>query len=616
MNSPSDIEPRSRARALRLGIAAVVVAVIVSMWAGVAISITQSRDTALRDMESTAANLAFAFDDEVIHTLDNIAGTMDAVANRMRTPGSDMNIYAWARQFPILAGPIIGVGVLSPDGMLVANTKSAVSRPVDVSGEEYFRIHRDGRFKGLFIGRPASGGIYDQTVIPITKRVETRDGHLLGVLIFMVSPAKLTSLYKSINLGDFGSITLIGVDGVVLSRFSRSSPDGLDGIGGSIAEKIGPEAVPENSQGTYIQESASDHVRRLFSYRRGAEYPVVVSVGLDYDEGLALARAHAKTMVGLTAAATLLLGGLAFYLTREIRSRARRDTELAAERRKLHAANLELQGANADLSESKQAAEQASQAKSLFLANMSHELRTPLNAIIGFSQIIKEQIMGPGKAVYADYAKHILGAGEHLLEIINNLLDISKIEAGKTDISDELVDPSEILAASLAAVRVQADAKQLELVADVPLGLPRLRGDAVRLRQVLINLLSNAVKFTEAGRVTVTIACDAARGLTVAVADTGIGMSPEEIAIAVEPFGQVENAITKKYEGTGLGLSIARRLVELHGGHLAIESVKGAGTTIRVHLPAERLVLSLSEVPAAAPDMDGPTHSRRSQRSA
>jgi signal transduction histidine kinase len=136
----------------------------------------------------------------------------------------------------------------------------------------------------------------------------------------------------------------------------------------------------------------------------------------------------------------------------------------------------------------------------------------------------------------------------------------------------------------------------------------------VRLRQVLINLLSNAVKFTEAGRVTVTVACDAARGLTVAVADTGIGMSPDEIAIAVEPFGQVENAITKKYEGTGLGLSIARRLVELHGGHLEIESVKGAGTTVRVELPAERLILSLSEVPAAVPDE--PTHRRRPQRSA
>ncbi len=615
MSDASEIDQRRRARALSLGVVAVVITVVLSMWAGVAISIRQSRDTALKDMESTAGNLAFAFDEEVSHTLDNIVGTMDAVANRMRTPGSDMNIYAWARQFPIVAGPIVAVGAIAPDGMLIADTTTPDLKPVDVSNDECFRVHLDGKFKGLFIGRPGSGGVQDQMLIPITRRVESKGGRFLGVLIFLVSPAKLTSLYKSINLGDFGNITLIGTDGVILSRFSKRSPDGLDGIGGVIAEKINPEAVPENTQGSYVQENATDHIKRLFSYRRGADYPVVVSVGLDYDEGLALARAHARTMTALASAATLLLGGLAFYLSREIRRRARRDTELAAERRKLHAANLELQGANAELSESKQLAEHASQVKSLFLANMSHELRTPLNAIIGFSQIIKEQIMGPGKQVYADYAKHILGAGEHLLEIINNLLDISKIEAGKTEIGDELVDLADLLAASLAAVSVQAEAKQLALVADVPPGLPRIRGDAVRLRQVLINLLSNAVKFTAAGQVIVTVACDAARGLSISVADTGIGMSPAEVAIALEPFGQVENAITKKYEGTGLGLSIARRLVELHGGHLTIASVKGVGTTIGVELPAERLVLSLAEVAPVA-DAGELARGRRSQRSA
>ena len=258
--------------------------------------------------------------------------------------------------------------------------------------------------------------------------------------------------------------------------------------------------------------------------------------------------------------------------------------------------------------EAKQTAESASQAKSLFLANMSHELRTPLNAIIGFSQIIKEQSLGPGKPVYADYAKDIFVAGEHLLEIINNILDISKIEAGKTEIRDEPIEVSELVTASFVAVRVQAEVKNIALVSDVPRDLPGIRGDALRLRQILINLVSNAVKFTEAGQVTVTAACDPATGLTVTIADTGIGMSPEEIAIAVEPFVQVENAITKKYEGTGLGLSIARRLVELHGGSLTIESNKGVGTTITFQLPPERLILPLAEAPAKK---DAPRPKRR-----
>jgi len=615
MSQLDDIDPAGRARGLRFSIAAVVVAVIVSMWAGVVISIDQSRETALKDMEASATNLALAFDEEVTHTLDNVAVTMDAVANRMRAEAPDTNIYAWSHQFPIVAGPIAAVGIIAPNGMLVADTDAARSKPIDLSEKAYFRVPIHRSFTGLFIGSPVKGWIGDETLIPIAKRIETHSRHVLGVLVFLVSPSRLTRLYRSIDLGQNGRITLIGIQGVVLSRFSKQSPDGLEGIGETVAGRIGPEEIAENSQGSYVETSATDRVKRLFSYRRGADYPLVVSVGLDYDAGLALARAHAVTMSALAAVATLLLGGLACYLIREIGSRARRDIELAAERGKLRAANLELQSANAELSISKQAVEVASQAKSLFLANMSHELRTPLNAIIGFSQLIRDEAMGPGKPLYADYARDIFGAGEHLLEIINNLLDISKIEAGKTEIRDEIIDLVEILGASLTAVRVQAQIKKIGLVLEVPRGIPRLRGDALRLRQVLINLLSNAVKFTEAGQITVTAACNAAQGLTIMVIDTGIGMSEEEIAIALEPFGQVENAITKRHEGTGLGLSIARRLVELHGGRLAITSVKGSGTTISVHLPPERLVLELADVGPEASSSRA-SRERRPQRSA
>jgi signal transduction histidine kinase len=253
--------------------------------------------------------------------------------------------------------------------------------------------------------------------------------------------------------------------------------------------------------------------------------------------------------------------------------------------------------AYAELLESKNRAEVANDAKSLFLANMSHELRTPLNAILGFSEIIKDEIMGPGKPVYADYAKDIYGAGEHLLELINNLLDISKIEAGKINLRDELIDPTEIVAASLATMRVQAARKCIALAAEIPPGTPFIRGDALRLRQVLINLVSNAVKFTDAGHVTVSVACDAASGFSFTIADTGIGMSTAEIVVALEPFGQIDNALSKKNEGTGLGLPLAQRLIELHGGRLEIESVKGVGTTVRVYLPLDRVVRS---VPVAA----------------
>ena len=260
--------------------------------------------------------------------------------------------------------------------------------------------------------------------------------------------------------------------------------------------------------------------------------------------------------------------------------------------------NDELLAQRIALLKAKEEAEHANQVKSRFLANMSHELRTPLNAIIGFSQIIKDGLMGPGKPIYADYAHDIFHAGEHLLQIINNLLDISKIEAGKTELREELVDPAAIVHDSIAAIRVQATDKHLELATDIPPNTPLIRADTVRLRQILINLVSNAVKFTEAGHVKVSITFDAASGFSFAVADTGIGMAPEEIETALEPFGQVDNAISKKYAGTGLGLPLAKTLAMLHGGRLEIASVKGTGTTIAVRLPPERIVWKVREAAA------------------
>jgi len=260
--------------------------------------------------------------------------------------------------------------------------------------------------------------------------------------------------------------------------------------------------------------------------------------------------------------------------------------------------NDELLTQRVALLEAKDEAERANQVKSRFLANMSHELRTPLNAIIGFSQIIKDGLMGPGKPIYADYAHDIFNAGEHLLQIINNLLDISKIEAGKTELQDELVDPAAIVRDGMAAVRVQAAVKQLELATEIPPNTPLLRADAVRLRQILINLVSNAVKFTEVGQVKISVAFDAASGFSFVVADTGIGMAPDEIETALEPFGQVDNAISKKYAGTGLGLPLAKTLVMLHGGRLDIASIKGAGTTIAACLPPERIVWKVREAAA------------------
>ncbi len=251
--------------------------------------------------------------------------------------------------------------------------------------------------------------------------------------------------------------------------------------------------------------------------------------------------------------------------------------------------------AEEDMMQSKEAAEFANRAKTEFLANMSHELRTPLNAILGFSEVISTEMFGPvGKAQYIDYARDIHTSGEHLLDLINDVLDLAKLEAGKLELHESDTALAPVVAQCLALVRGRAEAGRVRLDCAMPADAPTLRGDARALKQVLLNLLSNAIKFTpEGGTVTVAVREDH-QGLTISVSDTGIGMSASDIAVALSPFGQIDSELARKHQGTGLGLPITRSLVRLHGGDITIESAPGKGTTIAAHFPADRVVAAVA----------------------
>ncbi len=247
----------------------------------------------------------------------------------------------------------------------------------------------------------------------------------------------------------------------------------------------------------------------------------------------------------------------------------------------------------ARLRSAKEEAEAANRTKSEFLANMSHELRTPLNAILGFSEMIQRALKGPVAPCYRDYAQAIHQSGQHLLGIINDVLDISKIEAGRLELRQETVDLVEGLWTCVRLMSERARNGGVALLVETPPDAPMILGDPVRLKQILLNLLSNAVKFTpRGGRVTVSLAVKPGNGVVVSVGDTGIGMRSEDVALALEPFSQVDGALNRKYEGTGLGLPLAKRLTELHGGTLAIDSAYGRGTTVRVWLPETCVVPS------------------------
>ena len=234
-------------------------------------------------------------------------------------------------------------------------------------------------------------------------------------------------------------------------------------------------------------------------------------------------------------------------------------------------------------------AEQASKMKSAFIANMSHELRTPLNAILGFSKILQRAEnteIKPDQVV--EFSNYIHDAADHLLCVVNSILNISKIESGTTVLDVQDVCVPEIIRSAVKFIKLRAQKSNISLFEEYESDLPIMRGDPVRLKQVYTNLLSNAVKFTpDGGCVSVSVKSFMANKLMVSIGDTGIGMNQQELEVALSPFGQVDNKLSREQEGTGLGLAIAKGLIEQHGGKLEISSAPGEGTIVATVLPID-----------------------------
>jgi signal transduction histidine kinase len=261
---------------------------------------------------------------------------------------------------------------------------------------------------------------------------------------------------------------------------------------------------------------------------------------------------------------------------------------LRAHIQELEATKAELEKTSSDLKTALVAADAANKVKSEFLAAMRHELRTPLNAVIGFSEVMINEVFGPlGNGRYREYAESIRTSGTHLLGLINDVLDMSRLNAGELKLSREELRVGDLIAEAVGVITLHAEAADVALIEDVEPWLPAIHVDRRRMRQVIVNLLTNAVKFTPPEGTVRISAHRRGENIAIEITDTGIGMAAHEIPKALERFSQVDGSLSRKYEGVGLGLPLAKHLTELHGGQLELQSEPGTGTTVTVILPPQ-----------------------------
>ncbi|HYM04112.1 MAG TPA: ATP-binding protein [Stellaceae bacterium] len=470
-------------------------------------------------------------------------------------------------------------GMVATDehGNIIASSVPNPSADINYADRDYFVAHRDHADLGLVVTGPMRSKLSGAWALAFSRRIDHDDGSFAGVVVGTMKLTLFKQLFDSLDLGD-GRVGLVHREGRLILRHPYDDSDvGRDTRAGQLAAHMA-----KSRSGHYEAESILDGGTHLYTYRQLGDLPLYLFVRTPVESVLAEWRQKAiaigAAVFGLAALAALL--GLA--LAAELSRRGRAEVAAIEGERRLVAAKEQAERARAE-------AEAASRVKSEFLATMSHELRTPLNAIIGFSEIIRDALMAPVDSRYRDYARDIHESGHHLLRLINDVLDLSKVEVGRLELHNEPVAIGDLLQECLRLVGDRARKASVELAVEAPVDVPMVLADALRLKQIVLNLLSNAVKFTPAGgwvKVSATRSADGSVSIT--VADNGIGMTPDDIPRALEPFRQLDSRLARRFEGTGLGLPLAKTLTELHRGTLTIESAVGVGTAVTVSLPADR----------------------------
>ena len=532
--------------------ALVIAALLIGItWLGCTAQISALNERANADAISRASQLSSSYQVDVsstIYLVDNILRFLAAydVKNGLQDSAAVIG------REQLYRGLFGNIAVIDSRGHGIA-TGDKGQAPISIGDRPYVRAAF--RSRSLVIGIPLIARVTKQFSIPFARAVRRPDGTLAGAITAVINVKAFAYGYTTSDFGPRGVIDFIGRDGIVRARISAAPSQVLVGRALSSNSPLWP-ALAGSRSGYYWQTSTLDGIRRVFAYRQVAGYPIIAVAGLAYADIAEQTAGIRRFIFGSAGGATLIILLVLVAWTQQ-------------------------QSVHKQLTQLREEALRANQAKSAFLANMSHEIRTPMNGVIGLTNLA---LLTKLDAEQRDYLTKIDYSAKSLLNIINDILDISKVESGKLELEEIPFALASVLenVRSLASIRANEKGLTFELHVnpDVP---SELVGDPQRFGQILLNLVTNAIKFTEAGDVIVKIAtgrqADHKIELVTSVRDTGIGISTAEQARVFESFSQSDSSIMRRFGGTGLGLAISKALTHKMGGTISVESVPGIGST-------------------------------------